>query len=67
MADLLRHGDTVSIDESEDLVIVKYRVHGLNPESVHWPVKHHPLLIELLICRATVINTREICYIVKTL
>ena len=50
VADLFGHCDTVTIDEGEDLVIIENRVHGLNPQGVHWSIKHYPLLIWFLIC-----------------
>ena len=46
---LLRHGDTLPIDEGEDLVVVHDRVHGLYPQCVHWPIEDEPLLIGLLV------------------
>lgn len=46
---LLRHGDSVSIDECQHLVVIHNRVHALNPQSVDWSIKHNPLLIRVLI------------------
>ncbi len=46
---LFGHGDSLSVDECEDFVVIHYRVHALDPQRVHWPVKHNPLLIRLLI------------------
>lgn len=43
------HGDSLSVDECEDFVVIHYRVHALDPQCVHWPIKHNPLLIRLLI------------------
>ena len=46
---LIRHGNPLAIDKRKDLVIIHDRVHGLNPQCVHWSVKHQPLLVGLLI------------------
>lgn len=48
---LIRHGDSVSIDECQYLVVIHNRVHALNPQSVNRSVKHNPLLIRGLIFR----------------
>lgn len=46
---LLGHRDTFTVNQRQDLVIVHHRVHALDPQCVHWPVKHQPLLVRLLI------------------
>ena len=46
---LIRHGDTFTVDEGENLVVVHHRVHALNPQGVHRPVKHNPFLLWFLI------------------
>lgn len=46
---LFWHGDSVSVDECEHFVVVHHRVHALDPQSVHWSVKHDPLLIRGLV------------------
>ncbi|KAH3750447.1 hypothetical protein DPMN_184970 [Dreissena polymorpha] len=47
--DLVGHGNTLAVDESEDLVVVHHGVHALDPQRVYGAVKHQPLLIRLLI------------------
>mmetsp|Transcript_20737 Transcript_20737/g.31922 ORF Transcript_20737/g.31922 Transcript_20737/m.31922 type:complete len:237 (+) Transcript_20737:6666-7376(+) len=47
-ADVGRKGDTVTVVEGEQLVIVKHRVHGLDPESVNGTVKDHPSHLDLV-------------------
>ena len=51
-ADLLGHGDALSVDERQDLVVVHHRVHALDPQRVDRPVEHQPLLVRLLVCEA---------------
>lgn len=46
---LFWHGDSVSVDEREHFVVVHHRVHALDPQSVHWSVKHDPFLIRGLV------------------
>lgn len=31
--------------EAQLLVVVQHRVHVLNPDGIHWPIEHVPLLI----------------------
>ena len=37
--------DALRVREAEHLVVVEHRVHVLDPEGVHWPVEHHPLVV----------------------
>ena len=41
----LCHLDDLSAAEAEFLVVVKHSVHALNPQSVHRPIEHEPLLV----------------------
>lgn len=42
---LFGHGNSLPVDEREHLVVVHDRVHTLDPQRVHRPVKYNPLLI----------------------
>ena len=46
---LVRHGDTFTVDESEDFIVVHDRVHALDPQSVDRTIENDPLLIWFLI------------------
>ena len=37
-----RHGDAVTVRQSECLVVVQHRVQILNPNGVHWAVQNQP-------------------------
>ena len=37
-----RHGDTISVSESQGLVVVKDGVEILNPDGIDWAVKNQP-------------------------
>ena len=45
----LRHLDDLSTTEAEFLVVIQYSVHALDPQSVHWSVKHEPLLVRSIV------------------
>ena len=47
--DLVGHGNALTIDEREDLVVIHDRVHGLDPQCVNRSIKHNPLEVWLLI------------------
>eukprot|EP00961_Rhodomonas_salina_P091519 1232553-Rhodomonas_salina.1 len=45
-----RHGDALSADESQELVVVEHSVHALDPQRVHRAVHEDPLEVGLLVC-----------------
>ena len=42
----------LSTAETELLIVVQYCIHALNPESVHWSVKHEPFLVRSVVCHS---------------
>ena len=41
----LRHLDDLSTTETEFLIVIQNSVHALDPECVHWTIKHEPFLV----------------------
>ena len=37
--------DSLTVGQTKHLVVVQHSVHILNPQRVHWPVTHDPLMI----------------------
>ena len=41
----LGHLDDLSTTETQLLIVIQDSVHALNPEGVHWTIKHEPFLV----------------------
>mmetsp|Transcript_35153 Transcript_35153/g.59176 ORF Transcript_35153/g.59176 Transcript_35153/m.59176 type:complete len:211 (-) Transcript_35153:681-1313(-) len=39
------HGDDLGVGQAQLLVVVQHRVHVLDPDGIHGPVEHEPLLV----------------------
>ena len=37
-----RHGDAISVGQSQGLVVVQHRVQVFNPDGIYWSIQHQP-------------------------
>ena len=44
-SDLLRHTDTFTVDQSENLIVVHNGVHTLDPQRIYRTIKQYPLFV----------------------